>query len=297
MVSLAGLADLARDAVAGTIRQFWTPSRLPQLTSWRIDPKLTVGVDSLLHIQTRYAGGAYLRALQADGSLLHDGPVAPNGHVGLTPLTPALVRLVLTLEPRRASVVAQRIICEREILPQVIPPSLKVEAPRQVCTGETLLLIWEAPTAQGVTVYIDDGENHEERAEGPAGVLSHRPTRPGPIVYRFVAQGEFAPSVEIRTIQVVVPAPKITIERAVQTGFPGDKVSFRWLITGAREAHLVAPARNERHQVPLRGELVVTIEHDEEAFQLIAVGWDERTRAAAMSAVLRLIGCLDEPND
>ena len=97
MVSLAGLADLARDAAAGTIRQLWMPSRLPRLTYWSIDPKLTVGVDSLLHIKTRYAGGAYLRALQADGNVLHDGPVAPHGHVGLTPQTPALVRLVLTL--------------------------------------------------------------------------------------------------------------------------------------------------------------------------------------------------------
>ena len=194
----------------------------------------------------------------------------------------------------RVSTVAQRITCEKEIQPLVIPPSLKIEWPHRVCVGENLFIVCEAPTALGVTVYIDNGDDHEELAGASAGVVSRRPTRPGPIVCRFVAQSEFATSVETRTIQVIVPSPKIQIERAVQTGFPGDKVSFAWRITGAREAYLVAPTRNERHPVPLRGGLIMTLGQDPEVFRLTAVGWDDRTRTAVISAVPRLIGCLGQ---
>jgi hypothetical protein len=235
--------------------------------------------------------------VQADGNVLHDGPVAPNGDVGLTPQTPALVRLVITLEPRRVSAVAQRITCEKEIQPLVIPPRFKIQTPWRISVGEELLAVWEAPTAQSVAIFIDDGENHEELVEAPAGVLSRRPIRPGSIVCRFVAQSEFATSVETRTIQVIIPTPKIEIERSILTGMPSDKVSFAWRITGAREAYLVAPARNERHPIPLRGGLVVTLGQDPEVFRLVAVGWDDRTRTALISVVPRLIGCLDEPTD
>jgi acyl-CoA hydrolase len=122
-----------------------------------------------------------------------------------------------------------------------------------------------------------------------------RPTRPGPILLRLVGQGAFAATVQTRIVQVTAPVPRIEIERPVQSGEPGTAVTFRWRITGAREAHIDAPVRGETYGVALDGGMVVDIEPTAEEFHLVAIGLDGRRHTERFSTIPRLIACLDEP--
>ncbi len=136
----------------------------------------------------------------------------------------------------------------------------KIDVARQGFVGDSLPVVWEAQAATSVTLQIEDGDERAEHAGTSAGVFMLRPTRPGPILLRLVAQGPFATTVETRTVQVAAPVPRIEIEHPVQSGAPGTAVTFHWRISGAREAFIEAPERGETYGVELDGGMVVDIE-------------------------------------
>ena len=276
----------------------WTPQEAGRsLHFGRTRPRLllcafaeqpVVGVLNTLQVKTRHAEGASLRIRQ-DGEELFDGDIPPHAEIGIVPLTPAELVVSLTLEPGR-------VVHNFRIRPQVVAPEFsKIEVARQVFVGDSLPVVWDAPSATSVTLQIEDGDERSEHAGTSAGVFMLRPTRTGPILLRLVAQGPFATTVQTRTVQVAAPVPRIVIERPVQWGNPGTAVTFHWRVSGAREAFIEAPVRGETYGVALDGGMVVDIEPTEEEFHLIAIGLDGRRYTERFSTIPRVIGSLDEP--
>ena len=260
----------------------------PRLLLCAFAEQPVVGVLNTLQVKTRHAEGASLRIRQ-DGEELFDGDIPPHAEIGIVPLTPAELVVSLTLEPGR-------VVHNFRIRPQVVAPEFsKIEVARQVFVGDSLPVVWDAPSATSVTLQIEDGDEHAEHAGTSAGVFMLHPTRPGPILLRLVAQGPFATTVQTRTIQVAAPVPRIEIERPVQWGNPGTAVTFHWRVSGAREAFIEAPVRGETYGVALDGGMVVDIEPTEEEFHLIAIGVDGRRYTERFSTIPRVIGSLDEP--
>ena len=260
----------------------------PRLLLCAFAEQPVVGVLNTLKVKTRHAEGASLRIRQ-DGEELFDGDIPPHAEIGIVPLTPAELVVSLTLEPGR-------VVHNFRIRPQVVAPEFsKIDVARQAFVGDSLPVVWDAPSATSVTLQIEDGDERSEHAGTSAGVFMLRPTRPGPILLRLVAQGAFATTVQTRTVQVAAPVPRIEIERPVQWGNPGTAVTFHWRISGAREAFIEAPVRGETYGVALDGGMVVDIEPTEEEFHLIAIGVDGRRYTERFSTIPRVIGSLDEP--
>jgi hypothetical protein len=260
----------------------------PRLLLCAFAEQPVVGVLNTLQVKTRHAEGASLRIRQ-DGEELFDGDIPPHAEIGIVPLTPAELVVSLTLEPGR-------VVHNFRIRPQVVAPEFsKIDVARQAFVGDSLPVVWDAPSATSVTLQIEDGDQRSEHAGTSAGVFMLRPTRTGPILLRLVAQGPFATTVQTRTVQVVAPVPRIVIERPVQWGSPGTAVTFHWRVSGAREAFIEAPVRGETYGVALDGGMVVDIEPTEEEFHLIAIGVDGRRYTERFSTIPRVIGSLDEP--
>jgi len=260
----------------------------PRLLLCAFAEQPVVGVLNTLQVKTRHAEGASLRIRQ-DGEELFDGDIPPHAEIGIVPLTPAELVVSLTLEPGR-------VVHNFRIRPQVVAPEFsKIDVARQAFVGDSLPVVWDAPSATSVTLQIEDGDERSEHAGTSAGVFMLRPTRTGPILLRLVAQGPFATTVQTRTVQVVAPVPRIEIERPVQWGNPGTAVTFHWRVSGAREAFIEAPVRGETYGVALDGGMVVDIEPTEEEFHLIAIGVDGRRFTERFSTIPRVIGSLDEP--
>ena len=260
----------------------------PRLLLCAFAEQPVVGVLNTLQVKTRHAEGASLRIRQ-DGEDLFDGDIPPHAEIGIVPLTPAELVVSLTLEPGR-------VVHNFRIRPQVVAPEFsKIDVARQGFVGDSLPVVWEAPSATSVTLQIEDGDERSEHAGTSAGVFMLRPTRTGPILLRLVAQGPFATTVQTRTVQVVAPVPRIEIERPVQWGNPGTAVTFHWRVSGAREAFIEAPVRGETYGVALDGGMVVDIEPTEEEFHLVAIGVDGRRYTERFSTIPRVIGSLDEP--
>ena len=260
----------------------------PRLLLCAFAEQPVVGVLNTLQVKTRHAEGASLRIRQ-DGEELFDGDIPPHAEIGIVPLTPAELVVSLTLEPGR-------VVHNFRVRPQVVAPEFsKIDVARQAFVGDSLPVVWDAPSATSVTLQIEDGDERSEHAGTSAGVFMLRPTRTGPILLRLVAQGPFATTVQTRTVQVVAPVPRIEIERPVQWGNPGTAVTFHWRVSGAREAFIEAPVRGETYGVALDGGMVVDIEPTEEEFHLIAIGVDGRRYTERFSTIPRVIGSLDEP--
>ena len=260
----------------------------PRLLLCAFAEQPVVGVLNTLQVKTRHAEGASLRIRQ-DGEELFDGDIPPHAEIGIVPLTPAELVVSLTLEPGR-------VVHNFRIRPQVVAPEFsKIDVARQAFVGDSLPVVWDAPSATSVTLQIEDGDERSEHAGTSAGVFMLRPTRTGPILLRLVAQGPFATTVQTRTVQVIAPVPRIEIERPVQWGNPGTAVTFHWRVSGAREAFIEAPVRGETYGVALDGGMVVDIEPTEEEFHLIAIGVDGRRYTERFSTIPRVIGSLDEP--
>ncbi|MGH7156025.1 MAG: hypothetical protein ACREF3_19025 [Acetobacteraceae bacterium] len=243
---------------------------------------------STLEVKSRHAASASLRIRQ-DGEDLFDGEIPPNAEIGIVPLTPAELFVSLTLEPAG-------VVHNLRIRPQVAAPVFsKIDVARQGFVGDSLPLVWDAQAATSVTLQIEDGDERAEHASPSTGVFMLRPTRPGPVLLRLIAQGPFATTVETRTVQVSAPAPRIEIDAPIQSGEPGTAVTFHWRISRAREAFIEAPMRGETYGVALDGGMVVEIEPTAEEFHLVAIGVDGRRSTERFSTIPRLIACLDEP--
>lgn len=290
MINVSGASWMLPDAG----RMFRLVSARPRLVRCAFAEHPTVGVPNILQVKSRNAEGASL-SIRQDREELFNGDVPPNGEIGVTPLTPAELVVSLTLEPRQGSAEARSVVHTFRVRPKVVPPKFaKLDVASHVSLGEALTVIWEAPEANSVTLQIEQGDQRAEHAEASSGAFMLRPAQEGLILLRLIAQGEHAKTVETRTVRVKVAKPRIEIERPVHSGAPGTAVRFHWRISGAREAYIEAPERDEIHRVALDGGMTATIESLPEDFHLVAVGLDGRRHTEVLSTIPRLIGCLDE---
>jgi hypothetical protein len=284
MVTTSG-ADWNSSDAGRSLR--FEPAR-PRLSRCAFAERPVVGVLNMLQITTRHAASASLRIRQ-DGEDLFDGDIPLNAEIGVVPLTPAELLVSLALEPGH-------VVHNFRVRPQVVAPVFsKIDVARQGFVGDSLPVVWDAPSATSVTLQIEDGDEHAEHAGASAGVFMLRPSRPGLVLLRLVAKSAFATTAETRTVQVNAPAPRIEIEHPVQSGEPGTAVTFRWRITGAREAFIDAPLRDKTYGVALDDGMVVDIEPTAEEFHLVAIGLDGRRHSERFATIPRLIACLDEP--
>lgn len=269
-------------------------SARPRLIRWSFAQRPIVGIANILQIETRHAEGASL-VVRQDREELFNGDIPPNAEIALTPLTAAELVISLTLEAHPDS--GMRSVAHTlRVKPHAPPPVFtKLEVPPQVSVGESVTILWDAPDATSVTLQIENDGERTEHAGASSGAFTLRPNREGLIVLRFVAQGPHAKASETRTVRVKMPKPRFEIAQPVQSGPPGTEVAFQWRITHAREAFLEAPLREQTHRVALEGGVVVTIDRQPEEFHLVAVGLDGRRYTERLSAVPRLIACLDEP--
>jgi hypothetical protein len=283
MVNVSATGWTAQEA-----RSLGFDSARPRLLRCAFAEQPTVGVLNTLELKTRHAESASLRVRQ-DGADLFDGEIPPNAEIGIVPLTASELFVSLTLEP-------SRLVHNFRVRPKVVAPVFsKVDVAQQGFVGDSLPVLWEAPSAASVTLQIEDGDERAEHGGASSGIFMLRPARPGPILLRLIAQAPFGTTVETRTVQVTSPVPRIVIDAPVQSGEPGRAVTFHWRITRAREAFIEAPMRGETYGVALDGGMVVDIEQTEEEFHLVAVGLDGSRRTERFSTIPRLIGCLDEP--
>lgn len=265
----------------------FNPAR-PRLLRCAFAEQPVVGVLNTLELKTRRAESASLRIRQ-DGELLFDGEIPPHAEIGIVPVTPAELFLSLTLEPGQ-------VVHNFRVRPKVAAPVFaKIDVAQQGFVGDSIPVVWDAPSAASVTLQIENGDERTEHAGTSTGVFMLRPARPGPILLRLTAQSPFATTVETRIVQVTSRVPRIEINAPVQSGNPGTAVTFHWRISGAREAFIEAPVRGETFEVALDGGMTVDIESTAEEFHLVAIGLDGRRVTEPFSTIPRLIGCLDEP--
>jgi hypothetical protein len=266
----------------------------PRLVRCAFAQHPTVGVSNILQVKSRHADSASL-SIRQDREELFSGDIPPNSEIGVTPLTAAELVVSLTLEPRQGSVEARSVVHTFRVRPKVVPPKFaKLEVASHISLGEPLTVIWEAPEANAVTLQIEQGDQRAEHGGASSGAFMLQPAQEGLILLRVIALGTHAKTVETRTVRVKVAKPRMEIERPVQSGAPGTVVTFRWRISGARDAYIEAPERDEIHRVALDGGMTATIESLPEDFHLVAVGLDGRRHTEVLSTVPRLIGCLDE---
>jgi hypothetical protein len=265
----------------------------PRLVRCAFAQQPVVGVANILQVKTRHAESASL-IIRQDREELFNGDIPPNAEIAITPVTAAEVVVSLTLEGRADSG-AQPVVHTLRIRPKAVPPTFaKIEVPPQASVGENLTILWDAPDATSVALQVEAGGERSEHAGASSGAFTLHPQQEGLIVLRLIAQGPHAKKIEMRTVRVKMPKPRIEIEQPVQSGPPGTEVVFRWRIAHAREAFIEAPVRGEAHGVALEGGMVATIEAQPEDFHLIAVGLDGRRYSESLSTVPRLIACLDE---
>jgi len=133
---------------------------------------------------------------------------------------PAELVVSLTLEPGR-------VVHNFRIRPQVVAPEFsKIDVARQAFVGDSLPVVWDAPSATSVTLQIEDGDEHAEHAGTSAGVFMLRPTRTGPILLRLVAQGPFATTVQTRTVQSGCSGAAHRDRAPGSMGQPGNRRHF-----------------------------------------------------------------------
>ncbi len=129
----------------------------PRLLLCAFAEQPVVGVLNTLQVKTRHAEGAFLRIRQ-DGEELFDGDIPPHAEIGIVPLTPAELVVSLTLEPGR-------VVHNFRIRPQVVAPEFsKIDVARQAFVGDSLPVVWDAPSATSVTLQIEDGDERSEHA-------------------------------------------------------------------------------------------------------------------------------------
>jgi hypothetical protein len=264
-------------------RWWWRPVRQPTLTYCGFKQAPVVGVPNLMEIKSRDASAAFLAVHQDVAGVLFNGPVPPNSVVAITPSVPKEMWVKLILEPRQAG--GTRIppaVFELPVMPVANEPSFKtIAVPRQAWVGEELSFNWDAgPTAKAVDVSVDDGHRQSHCAGAASGVHTYCPARRGTLVVRFTVQGLHAARTETRTISVGARPPRITIDRPIQSGYPGSDVAFHWQIIDASKAYLEAPARELRREVEFDDAVATQIGENTEHFRLVAIGMDGRTKTA-----------------
>lgn len=268
----------------------------PQLVKFEFDQPPRVRVPVGVRIETRRAFHADLR-IEQDDVILFEGAPPHRGRVIVVPLTGARLHLRLSLESRHPLARHGRVITELMCQPLPNGPPIEgFDVPRQIIWGDNIACAWHAPAAECVRVALIENGNAEERIGPASGQIVFRPVRPGRVLLRLTAETEWGQTTLTRTVKVVVPKLQIALQRpAVQSGHPGDVVTFEWRSFGAETVWLIPPGSDEpqQHRDKDGGLLPVTLGWQRAEFHLIARGYGGAERRAVLRAVPQPFACLD----
>ena len=278
-LGLAALRNLAAARLAGTLQGI-LPARLPRLVDAG-HGKPIVGRSFEVWWATRHTARAHLQAVQDDHS--HESIVPVTGFTQIPVLTASAVAITLTLQPRREDI--EPTVCNLPLIfPIVQPPRFtRLDIPPWITLGDELEILWEAPAASGVEIFVGDGRRILHQTCHNAGVHRIAATHAGRWAVRLVAQGLHGAVTENRFVAVTAAGPRIRLNHRTIVGAPGMPAEFVWTITQARAAFLDLPSRHERHEIGLYGALQTAIGHDHEEFRLTIIGLDGRYRTVALA--------------
>lgn len=233
--------------------------------------------------ETRHAAQAFLQSVQDDYT--YESIVPVSGSLPIPVLSASPIAISLSLQPRRVTADTEPVVCNLPLIfPIVQPPHFtRLDAPPWVSLGDELEILWEAPTATGVEIYIDDGRRVRHQTCHAAGVRRIAATHPGHWAVRLVAEGPHGTTTATRFVAVTVTGPRIRLNHRTIFGAPGTPAEFTWIITHARAAFLDLPARHERHEIGLHGALQTAIGLSHEEFRLTLIGLDDRHRTLALA--------------
>ena len=271
--------------VDGVRLLFGLPPLQPTLEKLAFDTPLTVRQASKLRIETRRTYSALLRIAQ-DNQLLFDGSAPRSGQLSITPLTPGVITVQLELS-RHFGGAHNTVDIETVFEPRPAGPAIeRFTAPRRITFGDRIAVAWDAPDAEHVRIaQIEDANTHEDLYE-PVGQVLLRPTRPGRVTLRILAQTPWGETIRTRTVKVVPPRPRLELLRpAKQSGLPGKELTYEWRSTAALSVWLITPERVEPQQVADNGFLQVKLGSEPSQFVLIARGYRGIEHRAALHAI------------
>ena len=246
-----------------------------------------------LRVQTRRTIHAFLR-LQQDQLTLFEGTLPRDGRVGITPLTPGLIRMHLALESRHPMARHGRVVMETLFEPSANGPPLEIEAPKEALAGKPLICAWHAPAAQRVHIAIIEGSRAIDSIGPPCGQTVVHPTRPGRLMFRITAECEWGRTTVVRTVEITAPKVRIVLlQPAVRAAHPGEEVRFEWKAVGAESVWLIAPGCSAPQRVIADGLLFVPLGWQPAEFQLIARGYGGAEKSVTFRAVPQPFACLE----
>jgi hypothetical protein len=278
--------DRAVDTVRLALR---LPPLPPAVLKAEFEAPPTVRVPTALKIQYRRAVYAFLRVEQ-DGAALFEGPVPPDGRVGVMPMTPAPIRVHLGLESRDPMARHGAAIIEFtfEPLPNG-PPVERFDAPEHAAFGDHIPCAWSAPRAGRVRLAVIEPDNVADHI-GPATgeFLLAPPARPGRVLLRLTAESDWGQTIRTRAVEVPVPPVRLTLVRdPLQYGEPGQSVTFEWRTDGADSVWLIEPEAEAPRKLEDRsgGLISVTLGLEPAEFVVIARGYGGAEESAVLRAV------------
>lgn len=280
-LGLIALHNLAVARLAGNL-EFALPTRGPRLIN-ASHGKPVIGCSFDLTWETLHAAQVFLQSVQDDYT--YESIVPVTGSIPIRVLSASAIAISLSLWPRHVIDEAEPTVCNLPLIfPIVQPPRFtRLDVPSWVTLGDELEVLWEAPAASRVEIFVDDGRRVQHQTCHNAGVRHIVATHPGRWVVRLVAQGPHGAAPATRVVAVTVAGPRIRLNQRTIVGAPGAPAEFYWTITHASAAFLDLPARHERHEIGLRGALETEIGHGHEEFRLTIIGLDGRHRTVALA--------------
>lgn len=247
--------------------------RVPVITKMKFAKEAVVGVPSTLILETKHAATAIVQAAQESGTV-YDGDMPPNGRLSLRPIDISPMHLTITLEPRPSAADKIDPVKHEWVVPvRQNPPRLKIKRPWFNRIGSPATIGWKAPDDAGVVAELDDSREMHRRQGPPLTKFLHHFTKPGKVIVRLIAKDKHSYTAAIRTIRVRQPMPRIRVENKIQTGRPGQNVSFAWRIDrGVDEAFIEELFENKRRKVELIGSFTVAVARFTRELVLVARG-------------------------
>jgi len=271
------------------------PALPPRLVKLEFDRPPTVRIAGALRTEMRRTFHAVLRVEQ-DGQALFEGSPPRNGCIGVTPLTGALMRVMVKQESRNPVARHGTTVTEAIFEPKPNGPAIeKFDVPAKVPFGSPLAVAWHAPQAQRVRLAMIEDGNAEDSVGPPGGQTLLHPARPGRVLLRLTAENSWGQTTVSKHVVVVAPQVRIALPLgATIAGHPGDTARFEWRVTGAESVWLITPDMEQARRVDADSALFVTLGWQPAEFHLIARGYAGAERSAVLRAVPQPFACLED---
>jgi hypothetical protein len=258
----------------------------PPALSLKFETPPMVRVQTALQAEMRRTFYAYA-LVEQDEAVLFDAPMPLDGRIGVMPMTPEPIRVRVTQEGRDPTARHGTAITETVIEPLPNgPPVERFDTPANATLGGSFAAAWQTRADRVRLAVIEDGEVSDHIGP-PTGQLIVPALRPGRVLLRLIAETTWGSTTVTRTVTVAPPALKlIALRPAVQTGYPGDTLTFELKASGAESLWLIAPDADAPQRLGNSGGLLeVTLGLHPVEFEVIARGRGGTERNLVLRAI------------